>query len=176
MLTSTEPSAPARRSRRAATITRRAGLALGLTAAMSGVAFVGASPAMAAPACGSERAYIHQTPPGGSGGGPSIDSLFNPTEFNISASAASVRNVFLAGVHRPRRSIVFNFYNQDNALIRQYTTTPSDDGGVVRQEQNVIPWDYGVGTRIRFTAVIRTRCGGDDVPKTVNVGSINTVP
>ena len=181
MLTSTERATevPADPPRRTGTISRRTGLMLGLTAAMTGgVAVVGASPALASPPfCGQEHAYVYQTTPDGRWNGPSIDSLYNPGEINISNSALPTRFVFTAGVHRPRRTMVFTFVNQDNAVVRFKETTASDNGGVVRQEPNVIPYDFTtVGSKVRVYAYIHTRCGGDDVPRTVYVGAINTTP
>ncbi|GAA4460483.1 hypothetical protein [Phytohabitans houttuyneae] len=171
----TEQRAP----RRGATITRRAGLTLGMAAALAGAGVVAAaSPALAGPpVCGQERAYVYQTNSGGTWNGPSIDSLYNPGEFNISQTAEDVRYVFAAGVHRPRRTIKFTFRNQDDAVVKSYETTASDNGGVVRQESNVFKYDFTtVGSRVRVYAEIRTRCGGDDVPRTVYVGAINTTP
>lgn len=60
-------------------------------------------------------------------------------------------------------------------VVKTHETAPSDNGGVVRQEYNVFEYDFAtVGSRVRVYAEIRTRCGGDDVPRTVYVGAINT--
>ncbi|GAA3736151.1 hypothetical protein GCM10022225_18600 [Plantactinospora mayteni] len=160
------------------TASRRTGLGLALAAAVAvGAALAGTGPVQAAPPpCGEYAAFYVANPDGGPilpGDGGS-DSR-NPRDVFLSVSSPA-RYVALSGVHQTRRSIIFSFYNQDNALIRQYVTAPADDGGLIRPERNVIPWDYGVGTRIRVDAVIRVRCDGDDRPKTVYVGVINTVP
>lgn len=174
MFTSTGRGTP----RRAATITRRAGLALGLAAmASAGAVAAGASPALADPPqnpCVEERAYVYQSVHGEIIG-PYIDSRFNPGEFNISNSATEVRSVFAAGIHRPRRKITFRFVNQDNATVKTYPTTESDNNGIVRQEANVFKYDFTqVGWKVRVYADIRSRCGGDDVARTLYVGTINT--
>ncbi|MBF8187019.1 hypothetical protein ITP53_14990 [Nonomuraea sp. K274] len=180
MRTSTDRSTSATSAgmpRRAAALSRRTGLVMGLAAALTaGTALVGASPALAAPpVCGEERAYVHQSTGLGRSVGPNVDSRFNPGEFNISKSADSY--VFAAGIHRPRRTIKFTFKNQDDAVVKPYESTVSDNNGIVRQEDNVFKWDFTeVGSRVRIYADIHTRCGGDDVLRNVYVGAINTTP
>ncbi|MEN3614437.1 hypothetical protein AAH979_33470 [Plantactinospora sp. ZYX-F-223] len=160
----------------AVTTSRRTGLALAVAAAV-GAALAGAGPAQAAaPAACDEYAAFQVT---AAAGGPPLpgdgsDSR-NPRDVYVSVSGPA-RYVALSGVHRPRRPIVFTFVDQDDVVVRQYATTPSDDSGVIRPERNLIPWNYPVGTRLRVNAVIRTRCGGDDVPTPVYVGAINSIP
>ncbi|MGX7669282.1 hypothetical protein [Plantactinospora sp. DSM 117369] len=178
MATMTEPGTGT--SLPAVTTSRRTGLALALAvAAAVGAALAGAGPAQAAPpACGQEYAAFYLTTADGQPPGPGDGSdSRNPRDVYVYVSVSGpARYVALSGVHRPRRPIVFTFVNQDDVVVRQYATTPSDDSGVIRPERNLIPWNYPVGTRLRVNAVIRTRCDGDDVPKSVYVGAINTVP
>lgn len=155
---------------------RRAGLAMGL-AAMAGITTIaGAGVAQAqVPPC-TEYAQVIQVTSGGQATGAGIISR-NPGEMVISNGALQTRNVQMTGVHRPRRPMVFKYKDENGAVIHQRTTRNSDDGGVVRQENEQIPYNFTqTGQRIQVFADIRTRCGGDDVPATVFVGTIVTTP
>jgi hypothetical protein len=93
----------------------------------------------------------------------------------ISNGAMQTRNVQMTGVHRPSRPMVFQYKDENGAVVRQHQTRNSDDGGVVRQEQEQIPYSFTQpGQRIQAFADIRTRCCGDDLPATIFVGTIIT--
>lgn len=143
-------------------LARRSLLGFGLATVMTAGALAAAEPALAAPICGQERAYVYQTNSTGTWAGPSIDSLYNTGDINISQAATSVRYIFTAGVHRPRRSIHFTLINQDNAVVGDWDSSASDF--------------TTVGSRVRVYADIHTRCGDDVVKYEVYVGAINTTP
>ena len=153
---------------------RRAGLAMGLAAVAGITTLAGAGVAQAqVPPC-TEYAQIIQVTSTGQPTGAGIISR-NPGEMVISNGAPQTRNVQMTGVHRPRRPMVFQYRDENGAVVRQHQTRNSDDGGVVRQEQEQIAYDFTQpGQRIQVFADIRTRCGGDDVPATVFVGTIVT--
>jgi hypothetical protein len=169
-MTSTEPRGAGRSRRRA--------LALGLAvAAAGGVTLAGSGVASAqVPPC-QEYVVVGQATSSGAGVGPSTFSL-SPGGFNISQAAPQTKFVYMAGTTRPRRSATFRYINQNNAVVRTFTTTASGDNGVIRQEPNTIPYDFtNVGDQVQIFADFRTRCGGDDVPfNNVFVGTITTVP
>ncbi|MGX7669283.1 hypothetical protein [Plantactinospora sp. DSM 117369] len=149
---------------------RRLGQVLVLVLAVAvtaGAALAGGRPAQAAsPPCGQEHAGFAQTTVDGRGQGRSSDSLYGPQDIYISDSDLEHRYLVLYGQHRPDRTILFTFSYGNGIIVRS----------VEISAPTVIPWAGPVGSRLLVHAVLHTRCGGDDVPRRVYVGAINTTP
>ncbi|GAA3736159.1 hypothetical protein GCM10022225_18610 [Plantactinospora mayteni] len=149
---------------------RRLGQVLAVAVALAvtaGAALAGGRPAQAAsPPCGQEHASFAQTTADGRGQGPSSDSLYGPQDVYLSDSDPEWRYLLLYGQHRPDRTILFTFSYANGILF----------GSVEISAPTVIPWAGPVGSRLLVHAVLHTRCGGDDVPRRVYVGAINTTP
>jgi hypothetical protein len=138
----------------------------------AGGLLAGVGPAQAAIGC---PAYVtvFQTTSDGRWTGPGT-STSAPTEFTIDGTDLQHRFVTMGGVTRPRRVATFKFKAEDGTLLASKTTVASGDNGVIRQEPNVIAYDFAQpGQRVNVFADYRHRCGGDDVvAENVYVGSI----
>ncbi len=151
--------------------------ALAVSVAAALVTLVNAGEALAAVTPCQEHVYVNKTTSDGRFTGPGTNSL-GPGEFIMNTRDTALNYVFMGGQTRPRRPATFRFVNKDDVVIRQYTTTASEDNGVIYQEPNVIPYNFTQpGDRIRVFADFHTRCGGDDVKRfNVFVGTIVTFP
>lgn len=160
-------------------VLRRAGLALGLAATLTGgVAVAGATAAQAqVPPCTEYVEVFQSTQTTNVRVGPRLSSREPGGVIFISNSAQQTRFLTHTGVTRPRRSATFRYVNQNEAVVRQHTTRPSRDNGVIHHEPEQIPYDFtSPGDTVRVFADFQTRCGGDDVPaRNVFLGSIVTV-
>ncbi len=157
----------------------RYGLARALTvtlaAALGSLAAAGTALADGVPC--QEYVTAFQTTSNGSWTGPG-SATYNPTEFYIDTRNASTAYMTFAGVTRPRRSATFWFVDENGTTVYTKTTVASGDNWVIRQESNVISWNFAQpGQRLQIFASFRTRCGGDDVAReNVYVGAVRTYP
>jgi uncharacterized membrane protein len=126
-----------------------------------------------------EHVYAFKTNYNGTSTGLGLIDTRNPGEFYMDTDNPTYNYLTFGGEVRPRRPATFYFKDAAGNTVYTKTTTDSDDGGVIRQEPNVIYW-AGIsmpGQRLQVFADFHTRCGGDDVTRfNVYVGAIRTFP